>query len=68
MSILFIIIWCDLTCADIMLVLFKFQMTYHDNVDLPVYYHPLRLDTQEIVNTLLDPDLKDDRICKVQPL
>ena len=22
-----IIIWCDLTCADIMLVLFKFQMT-----------------------------------------
>ena len=52
-----------------MLVLFKFQMTYHDNVDLLVYsYHPLRLDTQEIVNTLLDPDLKDDRICKVQPL
>ena len=42
---------------------------YHDNVDLPVYsYHSLRHDTQKIVNTLLDSDLKDDRICKVQLL
>lgn len=42
---------------------------YHENVNMPVYsYHPLRLDSQEIVNTLLDPDLEISRICKMQPL
>ena len=41
---------------------------YHDNPKLPVYsYHPLRLDTQEIVATLLDGDLDEGMLCSVQP-
>ena len=34
---------------------------YHENSKLPIYsYHPSRLDTQEIVNTLLDNELDDN--------
>ena len=38
------------------------------NPKLPVYsHHPTRLDTQEIVNALLDNELKDNMLCSVQP-
>ena len=41
---------------------------YHDNPKLPVYsYHSSRLDTQEIVNAVLDNDLDDSKMCSVQP-
>ena len=41
---------------------------YNGNPKLPVYsYHPTRLDTQEIVNALLDNELKDNMLCSVQP-
>lgn len=42
---------------------------YHGNPKLPVYSHTsVRLDTQDIVNTLLDPELKDEMICSMQPI
>ena len=35
---------------------------------LPVYSRSTaRFDTQELVNILLDPDLKEEKICKTQP-
>ena len=41
---------------------------YHNNPNLPVYsYHSSRLDTQEIVTTLLDNELCDGMLCSVQP-
>lgn len=42
---------------------------YHDNSNLPVYSRcTTRLDTQELVTILLDPDLKEEKICKTQPV
>ena len=41
---------------------------YLGNIKLPVYSRQCsRFDTQEIMMILLDPDLKDERVCKVQP-
>ena len=40
---------------------------YHGNSKLPVYSRcATRLDTQELVTILLDPDLKQEKICKTQ--
>ena len=42
---------------------------YHGNSDLSVYSRcTTRLDTQELVSILLDPDLKQEKICKTQPV
>jgi hypothetical protein len=42
---------------------------YHGNTKLPVYARTsTRMDTQEIVNALLDPELDDDMICSMQPV
>lgn len=41
---------------------------YKNNPKLPVYsYHSTCLDTQEIVNALLDPDLTESSVCSIQP-
>ena len=41
---------------------------YRGNELLHVYSRSTkRFDTQEIVNILLDPDLKEEKICKTQP-
>ena len=40
---------------------------YHNKHHLPVFSHQSsRFDTQEIVSILLDPDLKEEHICKTQ--
>lgn len=42
---------------------------YNGNRKLPVYSHcTARLDTQELVTILLDPDLKQEKTCKTQPV
>ena len=42
---------------------------YHNNRNLPVFSHQSsRFDTQEMLSILLDPDLKEERICKTQPV
>jgi len=42
---------------------------YHQNKKIPVYSRSsTRFDTQEIINILLDPDLSEDKICKMQPI
>ena len=42
---------------------------YHDNPSLPVFSRQSpRFDTQEMLSILLDPNLKDERICKTQPV
>lgn len=42
---------------------------YHGNSNLPVYSRcTTRLDTQDLVTILLDPDLKQEKICKTQPV
>ena len=44
-------------------------MTYNGNPELPVYARiSTRMDTQKIVNALLDPELNDDMICSMQPV
>ena len=41
---------------------------YHGNGKLPVYSRcATRLDTQELVTILLDPDLKQEKTCNTQP-
>ena len=42
---------------------------YNGNRKLSVYSCcTVRLDTQELVTILLDPDLKQEKICKTQPV
>ena len=42
---------------------------YHDNPKLPVYCRTAdRLDTRDIVNALLDPELEDSKVCSMQPV
>ena len=42
---------------------------YNGNPKLPVYSHTsTSMDTQEIVNALLDPELDDEMICSMQPV
>ena len=42
---------------------------YHGDCNLPVYSRQQsRFDTQEIITILLDPDLKDEQVCKSQPV
>ena len=42
---------------------------YHNNYHLPVFSRQSsRFDTQEILSILLDPDLKEEHICKTQPV
>lgn len=42
---------------------------YHNNPMLPVYSRTsVRLDTHNIVNALLGPELKEDKVCSMQPI
>ena len=42
---------------------------YNGYPKLPVYSRTsTKMDTQEIVNALLDPELDDDMICSMQPV
>ena len=42
---------------------------YHNNHHLPVFSRQSsRFDTQEILSILLDPDLKEELICRTQPV
>ena len=42
---------------------------YHSNRMLPVYSHQQsRFDTQDIISILLNPELKNERVCKSQPV
>ena len=42
---------------------------YHDNPKLPVYSRTsARLDTHNIVNALLDPELEESKVCSMQPV
>ena len=42
---------------------------YLNNPMLPVYScTSVRLDTHNIVNALLDPELKEDKVCSMQPI
>ena len=42
---------------------------YHDNPKLPIYSRTsVRLDTHNIVNAVLDPELKEDKVCSMQPI